>query len=61
MEAARTGLSEKEVLDLGFNYKTKFITDMNQTSYYPGRERIYVKLNYDAHTKVIFRWSSSWI
>ena len=53
MEAARTGLSEKEVRDLGFDYKTKFITDMNQTSYYPGRERIYVKLIYDAHTKVI--------
>lgn len=53
MEAARTGLSEKEVLNLGFNYKTKFITDMNQTSYYPGRERIYVKLIYDAHTRVI--------
>ena len=49
----RTGLSEKEVLNLGFNYKTKFITDMNQTSYYPGRERIYVKLIYDAHTRVI--------
>ena len=53
MEAARTGLSEKEVKELGFDYKTKFITDMNQTSYYPGRERIYVKLIYDAHTKVI--------
>lgn len=53
MEAARTGLSENEVLNLGFNYKTKFITDMNQTSYYPGRERIYVKLIYDAHTRVI--------
>lgn len=53
MEAARTGLSEKEVLNLGFNYKTKFITDMNQTSYYPGRERIYVKLIYDAHTRFI--------
>ena len=53
MEAARTGLSEKEVLNLGFNYKTKFITDMNQTRYYPGRERIYVKLIYDAHTRVI--------
>ena len=53
MEAARTGLSEKEDLNLGFNYKTKFITDMNQTSYYPGRERIYVKLIYDAHTRVI--------
>lgn len=54
MEAARTGLSEKEVKNLGFDYKTKFITDMNQTSYYPGRERIYVKLIYDAHTKVIY-------
>lgn len=54
MEAARTGLSEKEVKELGFDYKTKFITDMNQTSYYPGRERIYVKLIYDAHTKVIY-------
>ncbi|WP_195987410.1 CoA-disulfide reductase [Clostridium sp. D53t1_180928_C8] len=54
MEAARTGLSEKEVKDLGFDYKTKFITDMNQTSYYPGRERIYIKLIYDAHTKVIY-------
>lgn len=54
MEAARTGLSEKEVKELGFDYKTKFITDMNQTSYYPGRERIYIKLIYDAHTKVIY-------
>ena len=54
MEAARTGLSEKEVAALGFDYKTKFITDMNQTSYYPGREKIYVKLIYDAHTKVIY-------
>ena len=54
MEAARTGLSEKEVKALGFDYKTKFITDMNQTSYYPGRQKIYVKLIYDAHTKVIY-------
>ena len=54
MEAARSGLSEKEVKALGFDYKTKFITDMNQTSYYPGRQKIYVKLIYDAHTKVIY-------
>ena len=27
---------------------------MNQTSYYPGRQKIYVKLIYDAHTKVIY-------
>lgn len=54
MEAARTGLSEKEVKALGFDYKTKFITDMNHTSYYPGQTKIYVKLIYDAHTKVIY-------
>ena len=54
MEAARTGLSEKEVKALGFDYKTKFITDMNHTSYYPGQTNIYVKLIYDAHTKVIY-------
>ena len=53
MEAARTGLSEKDLKELGFDYKTKFITDMNQTSYYPGQKRIYVKLIYDAHTKVL--------
>lgn len=54
MEAARTGLSEKEVKALGFDYKTKFITDMNHTSYYPGQTKIYVKLIYDSHTKVIY-------
>lgn len=54
MEAARTGLSEKEVKALGFDYKTKFITDMNHTSYYPEQTKIYVKLIYDAHTKVIY-------
>lgn len=53
MEAARTGLSEKEVKELGFDYKAKFISDMNHTSYYPGRSKIYVKLIYDTHTKVI--------
>ena len=53
IEAARTGLTEKEVQNLGFDYKTKFITDMNQTNYYPGGKKIYVKLIYDAHTKVI--------
>ena len=53
VEAARTGLTEKEVKELGLNYKTKFIKDMNQTNYYPGGEKIYVKLIYDADTKVI--------
>lgn len=53
MEAARTGLSEREAESLGIKYSAKFITDMNQTSYYPGREKIYVKVVYDAESKVI--------
>ncbi|MBS3199089.1 CoA-disulfide reductase [Turicibacter bilis] len=53
LEAGRTGLSEQEAINLGINYKTVFITDMNQTSYYPGQSKINVKLIYNAGTKVI--------
>ncbi|MCR4943675.1 MAG: CoA-disulfide reductase [Clostridium sp.] len=53
MEAASTGLTEMQAQKLGLNYKAKFITDFNQTTYYPGRDKIYVKLVYDAETKVI--------
>ena len=53
LEAGRTGLSEQEDMNLGINYKTVFITDMNQTSYYPGQSKINVKLIYNADTKVI--------
>lgn len=53
MEAASTGLTEMQAKKLGLNYKAKFITDFNQTTYYPGRNKIYVKLVYDADTKVI--------
>lgn len=53
MEAASTGLTEMQAKKLGLNYKAKFITDFNQTTYYPGRNKIYVKLIYDADTKVI--------
>lgn len=53
MEAATTGLTEEKAKSLGLNYKSKFISDFNQTNYYPGRNKIYVKLVYDADTKVI--------
>ncbi|HAX73667.1 MAG TPA: CoA-disulfide reductase [Firmicutes bacterium] len=53
LEAARTGLSEEEAKRLGLDYKTVFITDMNQTNYYPGQAKISVKLIYDAKTKVL--------
>ena len=53
MEAAATGLTEEKAKKLGLNYKAKFISDFNQTNYYPGRDKIYVKLVYDGDTKVI--------
>lgn len=53
MESARVGLSEEECIRKNINYKAKFISDMNQTNYYPGREKIYVKLIYNKETKVI--------
>lgn len=53
MEAASTGLTENMAKKLNLDYKTTFISDYNQTTYYPGRNKIYVKLIYDAKTKVI--------
>ncbi|WP_317367823.1 CoA-disulfide reductase [uncultured Tyzzerella sp.] len=53
MEAGRTGLTESEANSLGINYKTVFITDKNQTDYYPGQESISIKLIYNGDTKVI--------
>ena len=53
LEAASTGLTENTAIKLGMNVKCKFITDFNQTNYYPGRNKMYVKLVYDANSKVI--------
>lgn len=53
MEAASTGLTENKAKALGLDYKSTFITDYNQTTYYPGRNKIYIKLIYDNSTKRI--------
>lgn len=53
MEAAATGITESKAKAMNIDYKTTFISDYNQTTYYPGRNKIYVKLIYDANTKVI--------
>ncbi|MFS0782761.1 CoA-disulfide reductase [Bacillus sp. 1P06AnD] len=52
-EAGRTGIGEKEAEKMGIPYKTVFISDKNQTNYYPGQESIHAKLVYHAETKVI--------
>lgn len=53
LEAGRTGITESEAKKMGINYKTVFVKDKNQTNYYPGREDIFVKLIYDADTRVV--------
>ena len=53
MEAARTGITEEEAKQMFLPYGAVFITDRNQTNYYPGAENIYVKLIYNENTKVI--------
>jgi NADPH-dependent 2,4-dienoyl-CoA reductase/sulfur reductase-like enzyme len=44
MEISRTGLSEKEAKDLGVDYKAETITSVSPAGYYPGSEKISVKL-----------------
>jgi len=53
LEAGRTGITETEAKLDGINYKAILVKDKNQTNYYPGQENIFVKLIYDAETKVI--------
>lgn len=51
--AAATGLNEEGCKALGINYKKTFIQAKNQTSYLKGQEDIFIKLIYDAKTRVI--------
>lgn len=53
MDAGATGITEEDAKRMGLNYGVTFVTDMNQTNYYPGQTKIYVKLVFDKETKVI--------
>lgn len=53
LEAARTGISENEAIKNNIPYKTIFIEEKNQTSYYPGQCDLYIKLIYNPETKII--------
>ena len=53
MEAGATGITEEDAKNMNLNYKSVFIADKNHTDYCPGQEKIYVKLIYNADTKVI--------
>ncbi|MGL5021610.1 MAG: CoA-disulfide reductase [Mycoplasmatales bacterium] len=52
-ELARTGINEKDAIDMNIDYKVAYVTDKNQTDYYPGQEEIRAKLIYDKNTHVI--------
>ncbi len=51
LEAARTGLSERDAARRGVSFKTAFITDKDHANYWPGQTDIAVKLLYDAASR----------
>ena len=53
-EAASTGLIEKTAIERGFDVKSSTIETNNHSGYYPGQEKISIKLVYDANTNVIY-------
>ena len=52
-EAGRTGITEQEAKDNNINYKTVFVEGKDHTAYYPDREDVYIKLIYNADTKIL--------
>ncbi len=53
MEISRTGLSEKEAKELKLDYQAETITSVSPAGYYPGAEKITVKLVVDSKSKRI--------
>ena len=53
MEAAKTGITEKEAISLGLLHKTVTITGKNHAGYYPNPQSVTVKVIYNPDTKVI--------
>ncbi len=53
MEISRTGLSEQEAKDLGVEYEVETITSVSPAGYYPGSEKISVKLMVNKQTRRI--------
>src|SRR5699024_10602567 len=53
-EAVSTGLTEKQARQLNMNYKVTCIEANNHSNYYPGQEKIIIKLVYDAEIFVLY-------
>ena len=53
MEAAKTGITEKEAIALHLEHKTVTITGKNHARYYPNAKEVTVKVIYNPTTKII--------
>jgi NADPH-dependent 2,4-dienoyl-CoA reductase/sulfur reductase-like enzyme len=51
LEMGRTGLSEPEAQRLGIPCKTKMVVTQDHPAYYPGPQRLVIKLIYEAGTR----------
>ncbi|MBR5303026.1 MAG: CoA-disulfide reductase [Clostridia bacterium] len=51
LEMGRTGMSEKDAVRLGVNYKTKLVTANDHPAYYPDPVKLTIKLVYEARTR----------
>ncbi len=53
MEAAKTGITEKEAIKLGIEHSTVTITGKNHAGYYPNAQPITAKVIFNPNTKII--------
>ena len=53
LEISRTGITEKEAKELGLDYLTETITSVTPAGYYPGANKIHVKLVVEKQTNRI--------
>lgn len=51
--AGVTGLNEQDVKSLGLNYSISMVETNNHANYWPGQEKIYIKLVYETDTRKI--------
>ncbi|OZM56770.1 CoA-disulfide reductase [Lottiidibacillus patelloidae] len=51
LSLGRTGLTENEAKELNLPYETTILTSTNIAGYYPGKEKLHVKLLYRSDTK----------
>lgn len=53
-DLARTGLTERDLMHAGIEYKTRVVKDKTHTNYYQGNEDIYIKMIYCPFTYKLY-------